>query len=225
MTRRVLSLIFLAATVLLVADQLPPPKTSYKGREIAQTMSYHGAPWLSREERDQEENPRRLLEALRLAPGMSVADVGCGNGFYTLQMAAIVGPQGRVYGVDIQPEMLAMLEERAAAAQLDNIVPILSAPADPKLPAGSVDLILLVDVYHEFAYPERMLEGMRQALAPGGRIALAEYRLEDPAIPIKLLHKMSKKQILKEYKPNGFKLLSEFDELPWQHLMLFGHAD
>ncbi len=208
-----------------MAQDLPAPKTSYKGRTIAQTMSYHGAPWLLREERYQEENPRKLLEALGLQPGMTVADVGCGNGFYTLQMAELVGPQGRVYGVDIQPEMLAMLKDRAAAAKIGNVIPTLSSPADPKLPKDSLDLILLVDVYHEFAYPEEMLRGMRDALKPNGRIALAEYRLEDPAIPIKLLHKMSKKQIAKEYKPNGLKLVGEFDELPWQHLMFFGRAD
>ncbi len=225
MPTRLIALLCLAAAALLIAQELPPPKTRYKGREIAQTMSYHGAPWLLRKERDQEENPRRLLEALALEPGMTVADVGCGNGFYTLQMAEIVGPGGKVYGVDIQPEMLEMLERRAAGAGVDNVVPVLSSPDDPKLPAGSVDLILLVDVYHEFAYPEGMLQGMRQALKPDGRIALAEYRLEDPEIPIKLLHKMSKKQILKEYRPNGLELLSEYDELPWQHLMFFRRDD
>lgn len=185
-------------------------------------MSYHGAPWLIRESREEEENPAKLLAALELKPGQTVADIGCGNGFYTLLMAEKVGPTGKVYAVDIQPEMLQLLDERAKAAGLTNIVPVLSSPADPNLPADAVDLIMLVDVYHEFAYPEQMLGAMRRALKPSGVVALAEYRLEDPRIPIKLLHKMSKKQIRKEYESNGFELARQFDELPWQHLMFFG---
>lgn len=217
-------LLFLTAVLggLLGAQELPAPLDKYKGRTIAQTMSYHGAPWLVRESREEEENPSKLLAALDLKPGQAVADIGCGNGFYTLLMAEAVGPEGKVYAVDIQPEMLQLLGERARAAGLDNIVPVLSDPADPKLPNDSVDLILLVDVYHEFAYPEQMLAAMRKALTPEGVVALAEYRLEDPRIPIKLLHKMSKKQIRTEYEPNGFRLVREFDELPWQHLMFFG---
>ena len=206
---------------LAPAEELPAPLENYKGRRIAQTMSYHGAPWLIRAEREREENPQALLEALGLEPGQVVADIGCGNGFYTLQMAKKVGPAGKVFAVDIQPEMLALLEERARAAGVTNIVPVLSSPADPKLPPDAVDLILLVDVYHEFAYPEQMLAGMRAALTADGVVALAEYRTEDPQVPIKLLHKMSKRQILKEYESNGFGLAREFDELPWQHLMFF----
>jgi ubiquinone/menaquinone biosynthesis C-methylase UbiE len=123
--------------------------------------------------------------------------------------------------VDIQPEMLHMLSERAREAELTNIEPILGTPTDPKLPADSLDLILIVDVYHEFSHPERMLRAMRRALRPGGRIALVEFRLEDPSVPIKFLHKMSKKQILKEFPPNGYKMVEQFDKLPWQHLMFF----
>ncbi len=211
--------VFLAG--LALAEELPAPLETYTGRRVAQTMSHHGAPWLIRAERDAEENPAALLEALRLEPGQTVADVGCGNGFYTLQMAKKVGPEGKVYAVDIQPEMLALLDERAKAAGIANIVPVLGSPADPRLPAGALDLILLVDVYHEFAYPEQMLAGMRTALSEDGVVALAEYRLEDESIPIKLLHKMSKRQILREYEPNGFELEREYDGLPWQHLMFF----
>ena len=118
--------------------------------------------------------------------------------------------------------MLALLEQRAEQAGIANIEPILGIPGDPKLPKGEVDLILLVDVYHEFSYPEQMLRALRESLKPNGRIALAEFRLEDPTVPIKLLHKMSKEQILKEFSPNGLKLVGEYDELPWQHLMFFG---
>lgn len=218
---RGLALILTLLGGALFAEELPAPLEKYKGRTIAQTMSYHGAPWLLRDTREEEENPAKLLAALELKPGQVVADIGCGNGYYTLLMAKEVGPTGKVYAVDIQAEMLEMLEARARAAGLDNIVPVLSSPADPKLPADAVDLILLVDVYHEFAYPEQMLAAMRKSLKPEGAVALAEYRLEDPQIPIKLLHKMSKKQIRLEYESNGFELERQFDGLPWQHLMFF----
>ncbi|MEZ5366466.1 MAG: class I SAM-dependent methyltransferase [Bryobacterales bacterium] len=222
MSTRILLLSLVLALVGLQAEKPPAPLERYKGRTIAQTMSYHGAPWLIRDERDQEENPQALLAALQLQPGQTVADIGCGNGFYTLQMAERVGPTGKVYAVDIQPEMLALLGERAKAAGVTNIIPIPSTPDDPKLPPDTVDLILMVDVYHELGYPEQMLAGMRAALKDRGVVALAEYRLEDPRIPIKLLHKMSKSQILKEYEANGFELERQYDELPWQHLMFFG---
>jgi len=222
----------LAAVALTVVSRpapgepdLPPPKESYKGRRIAQTMSYHGAPWLVRETREEEERPDLLVKALGLEPGQTVADIGCGNGFYTLRLARGVGSEGRVLAVDIQPEMLELLEERAAEAGVENIEPVLGTPADPKLPEGELDLVLMVDVYHEFAYPERMLGAIRKSLKPEGRVVLAEFREEDPSVPIKPLHKMSKEQVLKEFAPNGFKLVEEFDELPWQHLMFFQRAE
>jgi ubiquinone/menaquinone biosynthesis C-methylase UbiE len=202
-------------------DAIPPALTHYKGREIAQTMHYRGAPWLTRDNREQEERCSLLMTNLGIKPGMTVCDMGCGNGYYTLQMAKMVGPTGRVLAVDIQPEMLRMLKQRAAEAKLENIEPILGEVHDPRLPAGEVDLILLVDVYHEFSHPEHMLAAMREALAPGGVIVLTEYRAEDPNVPIKPLHKMSKRQILKEFIPNGYKLVKEFDRLPWQHMMFF----
>lgn len=204
-----------------VDPAIPPAKKGYKGREIAVTMHYLGAPWLMRDERQREEDCATLLKALDVKPGQVVCDMGCGNGFYTLQLARLVGAGGRVLAVDIQPEMLHMLDERAKAEQIANIELIEGTPVDPKLPAGEVDLILLVDVYHEFSHPEAMLKAMRQSLKPGGRMALVEFRLEDPNVPIKLLHKMSKKQILKEIPPNRFKLVEQFDKLPWQHLMFF----
>lgn len=205
--------------------KIPRAKTRYKGREIAQTMHYTGAPWLMRDERQREEDCSLLLEALDIKPGQVVCDMGCGNGFYTVQLAKLVGEKGRVLAVDIQPEMLHMLEERAKAEGLSNIELIEGTPVDPKLPPTGVDLILLVDVYHEFSHPEAMLAAMRGSLKDGGRIALVEFRLEDPNVPIKLLHKMSKKQILKEFPPNGFKLVEQFDKLPWQHLMFFERGE
>ncbi len=187
-------------------------------------MSYHGAPWLIRNTRQQEENCEALLPALKIKHGQVVCDMGCGNGFYTLKLAKLVGPSGRVLAVDIQPEMLRLLEARAKDDGCQNIEPVLGTVIDPQLPAGQVDLILLVDVYHEFSHPEQMLRAMRRALKPDGRLVLVEFRLEDPQVPIKLLHKMSKAQILKELVPNGYKLVEEFDELPWQHVMFFGAA-
>jgi ubiquinone/menaquinone biosynthesis C-methylase UbiE len=201
--------------------EIPPAKSHYMGREIAVTMHYEGAPWLMRESRQREEDCETLLKALDLKPGQVVCDMGCGNGFYTLPIAEAVGEKGRVLAVDIQPEMLRMLAARAGEAELKNIELLEGTQVDPKLPAASCDLILLVDVYHEFSHPRQMLAAMRKALKPGGRIALAEFRLEDRNVPIKLLHKMSKRQILKEFPANGLKLAAEFDELPWQHLMFF----
>lgn len=200
---------------------LPPPLQFYKEREIAPYMTFHGADWLVRKERQSEEDCAKLLKALKLKPGQTVCDMGCGNGFYTLKMSRLVGDKGRVLAVDIQPEMLSLLDKQIKGKHIKNIDPVLSTPIDPGLPEGKVDLILIVDVYHEFSYPEEMLRAMRKSLAPGGRIALAEYRLEDPTVPIKLLHKMSKQQILKEYEPAGYKLAEQYDELPWQHLMFF----
>ena len=207
-------------------DKPPPPKTFYQGRRIARTMHFLGAPWLIRENRENEERCSVMLANLGVRRGMTVCDMGCGNGFYTLQLAKMVGPQGKVLAVDVQPEMLKLLKERAAKKNLGkNIVPILGEFHDPKLPKNEVDLILMVDVYHEFSHPELMLKAMRESLKPDGLAVLLEYREEDPKVPIKPLHKMSKKQILKEYSANGFKLAKEFDKLPWQHMMFFGRND
>jgi len=205
--------------------RIPRAPKRYKGREIAVTMHYMGAPWLVRESRQREEDCAMLLEALNIKPGQTVCDLGCGNGFYTLQLAKLVGEQGKVLAVDIQPEMLHLLDERAKAEQITNIEPVSGTQVDPGLEPQSVDLILLVDVYHEFSHPHQMLQAMRRSLKPGGRIALAEFREEDPTVPIKPLHKMSKKQILKEFPPNGLKLVEEFDKLPWQHLMFFERVE
>jgi ubiquinone/menaquinone biosynthesis C-methylase UbiE len=204
-----------------IVDRPPPPLTEYRGRKIAQTMHYTGAPWLIRDEREREERASAMLSALGIQAGQTVCDLGCGNGFHTLQLARLVGPGGRVLAVDIQPEMLRLLQKRARDAGVANIEPILGLPHDPKLPEGKLDLILLVDVYHDFSHPEHMLRAMRRALKREGRIALVEFRAEDPKVPIKPEHKMSKTQILKEFPPNGFKLSGEYDKLPWQHLMFF----
>ena len=203
---------------------IPTGPTHYMGREIAQTMHYTGAPWLVRESRQREEDCRLLLEALAIKPGQHVCDIGCGNGFYTLELARLVGPTGTVYAVDIQPEMLRMLAHRAAAEGLANIRPILGTAIDPRLPPGRLDLVLCVDVYHEFSHPAEMLARIRESLAADGRLVLAEFRGEDPAVPIKPLHKMTKQQVLKELEPAGFRLDRSFDRLPWQHLLFFANV-
>jgi len=199
----------------------PKPLSEYMGREIAMTMHYAGAEWLIRNEREREERCSLLLDNLGLKTGMTVCDMGCGNGFYALPIAKLLGPKGRVLAIDIQPEMLFLLRERMELEGVDNITPILGSVDDPYLPEGTVDLAILVDVYHEFGFPEEMLAALRKSLKPDGRIVLVEFRAEDDDVPIKPEHKMTKKQVNRELVANGFKLDSEFEELPWQHVMFF----
>jgi len=199
----------------------PPAVTTYLGRTVAQTMHYAGASWLIRNRREREEGTDRMREALKLKDGMVVCDLGSGNGYHTLPMAQAVAPGGKVYAVDIQPEMLDMLKERAELLEVRNIVTVVGQVHDPRLPKASCDLIVMVDVYHEFSHPEPMLAAIRRSLKPDGRVVLVEFRAEDDEVPIKPEHKMSKEQILKELKANGFKLSETFDELPWQHMMWF----
>ncbi|MCA9444093.1 MAG: methyltransferase domain-containing protein [Candidatus Omnitrophica bacterium] len=205
-------------------SQIPPPLTHYMGREIAQTMHYSGAEWLIRETREKEESTQRFLKELRVEKGWTVCDLGCGNGYYSLPLARMVGEKGKVIGVDIQPEMLQMLMDRAKQRGIDNIEPTQGSVIDPNLEPNSIDLMILVDVYHEFSHPEQMLARIRESLKPTGQIALLEFRAEDPEVPIKPEHKMSKAQIMKEYTANGFELAREFNDLPWQHLMFFKRA-
>jgi cyclopropane fatty-acyl-phospholipid synthase-like methyltransferase len=203
----------------------PPALEFYKGRRIAQTMHYLGAEWLTRDNREQQERCSLMLANLGVKPGMAVCDMGCGNGFYTVQLAKMTGETGHIYGIDIQPEMLKMLNDRADAQGIRNISPILGTFTDPRLPKGKIDLILLVDVYHEFSHPEQMLAAMRDSLSPDGVCVLVEFRAEDPKVPIKPEHKMTKDQIMKEWPANGFTLVKEFDGLPWQHMLWFGRDD
>ncbi|MGB7342588.1 MAG: class I SAM-dependent methyltransferase [Pirellulaceae bacterium] len=218
-----------ATTVETPAADRPKPveeaRKSYMGRVLAKPMSHMGAPWLIRDNRDEEERASESFKQLKLTQGMVVCDLGCGNGYWTLPMARDVGETGRVLAVDIQKEMLKKLNVRAAKAKLKNIQPIMGDVDDPNLPDGEVDLLLMVDVYHEFSHPESMLWEIRNSLTPEGVVALLEYREEDPTVPIKPLHKMSKSQVMKEYQANGFKLVREYNQLPWQHLMFFARDD
>ncbi len=202
---------------LLACGQGTHPVT---GRKIAGVMGMNGAAWLVRPERIAEENPDGAIAALNLKPGMTVADLGAGVGYMTLRMAKQVGPAGKVYGVDLQPGMLTELEKNAKANNISNIVPILGEPADPKLPEGQIDLILMVDVYHEVSQPQAMIRKIRQALKPDGRLVLLEYRAEDPSIPINPDHKMTVDQVRREIEPEGFKLQTPIETLPRQHLLI-----
>ncbi|MGV3483820.1 MAG: class I SAM-dependent methyltransferase [Planctomycetaceae bacterium] len=213
-----------------IAGERPRPqeqaRRTYMDRIVAAPMSHLGASWLVRPERQAEENVEKALQHLGLVDGMSVCDLGAGNGYWTLPLARAVGRTGQVYAVDIQPEMLRQLRTRAGKASLKNIRTVLGAVDDPKLPENvALDMLLMVDVYHEFSHPESMLWAIRRSLAPEGVIALLEYREEDPNVPIKPLHKMSKRQIMREYTANGFKLVREYNDLPWQHLMFFARDD
>ena len=204
---------------------IPPPLKTYMGRTIAQTMHYQGAEWLIRDEREREERCSLMLANLGLRRGMVVCDMGCGNGFHTLKLAQLTGADGYVVGVDVQPQMLALLRDRMESTGIENVIPVLGSYHDPHLPRNMIDLVLMVDVYHEFSHPQQMLAAMRASLKPGGQIVLVEYREEDPDVPIKPLHKMSKAQINREMEANGLTLVREFDELPWQHVMSFGVED
>jgi ubiquinone/menaquinone biosynthesis C-methylase UbiE len=193
----------------------------YMGREIAEVMGHLAAEWLDRPEREQEERSSLLLEALKLQPGDVVADVGAGSGYFTFPLAEKVGPKGKVLAVDIQKEMLDLIRKRMKDRKADNVEPILGTITDPKLPENGVDLILLVDVYHEFSDPYEMTVAMVKALKPGGRMVFVEFRLEDPKVPIKLLHKMTEKQVLKEMEPHPLKHVKTVEILPWQHIIVF----
>jgi ubiquinone/menaquinone biosynthesis C-methylase UbiE len=193
----------------------------YCGREIAAVMGHEAAGWLDRPEREQEERTSLLLKGLALRPGMVVADIGAGSGYFSLPMAKAVQPGGKVIAVEIQPEMLAIIAQKAERQKIRNIVGRLGTVTDPKLSPGTVDLILLVDVYHEFDHPYEMTRKMVSALKKGGRLVLVEYREEDDSVPIKPLHKMSEAQVVKEMAPFGLRLLKNETYLPWQHLFIF----
>ena len=216
--RLILAVAVLTATVVSAQQ---PGKHPVSGRVYAQTMGVQGAPWLDRRERDREEDPDLAIRLLRIQKGSTVADVGAGSGNITVRLAKAVGPTGKVYANDIQPGMLDLLQKNVAKANLTNVVPVLGAIDDPKLPAESIDLAIMVDVYHEFSEPQKMLQRLREALKPGGRLVLLEYRAEDPEVPILREHKMTKAQVKQEVEYEGFKQSRVFDDLPWQHLFVF----
>ena len=194
----------------------------YHGREIAHVMGHLGAGWLERSSREVEEEPETLMDALKLKEGMAVADIGAGSGYFSRRMARRIGDSGLVYAVDIQPEMLEILGANMTKEGLKNFKPILGGEKDPKLAPGTIDLVLMVDVYHEFSYPHEMMTAIHKALKPGGRVAFIEYRGEDDWVPIKPLHKMTQAQVKREATSQGYKWIETLDVLPRQHIILFG---
>lgn len=192
----------------------------YLGREIAHVMGHQGADWLERPERAEEEKPDKMVELLGLQPGQAVADIGAGTGYISWRLAQKVGARGKVYGVDIQQEMLDLLAANMKQRGVTNVVPVLGSETDPKLPLGSIDLVIMVDVYHEFSEPFEMMQNIVAALKPGGRVAFVEYRAEDPEVPIKRVHKMSEAQVKKEAGAVGLAWERTISDLPRQHLIL-----
>jgi ubiquinone/menaquinone biosynthesis C-methylase UbiE len=210
--------IFLLALSGSVFGQGEHPITK---RKYAPVMGAAGAPWLERGEREEEESPDKAVEALELKRGMTAADVGAGTGYFTVRMAKVVGPEGRVYAIDIQQQMLDLLKKRLRAEKLENVELVRGTETDPMLPRAKLDLILMVDVYHEFSQPQAMLRKMKEALAPGGRLVLLEYRKEDPNVPIRFEHKMSVDEVRAEIEAEGFKLDRLLELLPRQHMFIF----
>jgi precorrin-6B methylase 2 len=193
----------------------------YMGRDIAAVMGWQGAAWLEREEREREERTDLLLAALQLKPGMVVADIGAGTGYLSRRMAPVVMPGGKVLAVDVQPEMVSFLQGMVSKTGLAQIEPLLGAESDVKLPPDSVDLAIMVDVYHELAFPYEVLSSIVRALKPGGQLVFVEYRAEDPTVPIKALHKMSEAQIKREAAVHALTWERTVGTLPWQHLVVF----
>jgi ubiquinone/menaquinone biosynthesis C-methylase UbiE len=191
------------------------------GRQIAPVMGASGSGWLDRPERGEEEAPDKAIELLNLHAGMTVADVGAGTGYMTLRMARIIGPTGKAYAEDLQPEMLVKLRAKAQREKVSNVETVQGTVNDPKLPAHQMDLVLLVDVYHEFSEPQAMLDRIRESLKPDGRLVLLEYRKEDPKVPIRLEHKMSVAEVKTEVEAEGYKLDQVIEKLPRQHIIIF----
>ena len=231
------ALLVLAAALPAATPSAPPasaaryeagPRTRdgigkyYFGREISQVMGHLGAGWLERAEREEEERTDLLLEALRLRPGDVVADFGAGSGYFTWRIAQRVGPAGRVHAVEVQPLMLELLQANLTRRGLaDRVLPVLGTASDPKLPEGALDLILLVDVYHELEFPFEVTAALARALKPGGRLVLVEYRGEDPEVPIKPLHKMTVAQVRRELAVHPLEFVENLGVLPRQHLLVF----
>lgn len=205
--------------------KFPDKPGMFMGRPIAPVMSYLGADWLIRDTREDEEQPEAMLDALGLKPGDVVADIGAGVGYTSVRIARRVGPTGKVYASDIQPQMIAMLKRNIRQLKLEKVItPILCTEKETKLPDGAIDLAIMVDVYHECSYPVDTLQGIKKALKPGGRLVLIEFRAEDPDVPIKPEHKMTLAQARKEVEAQGFRFVRNDPRLPWQHIIIFEKA-
>jgi ubiquinone/menaquinone biosynthesis C-methylase UbiE len=217
---RRLSVVAALVVAVLVAAVAAQGRHPVSGRTIAPVMGVGGAGWLDRPERDQEEDTSRAVASLDLRPGMVVADIGAGSGYYTVRMANKVGPSGKVYATDIQQGMLDLLTRRVTRERLTQVVPVLGTADDPRLPPGVLDLALMVDVYHELSAPQAFIRRLRESLKPDGRLVLIEYRKEDPRVPIREEHKMSVAQVRQELAADGFTIEKVIDVLPWQHVIV-----
>ncbi len=218
MWKQVFVLAALASAGLFAQEPGVHPIT---GRVYARPMSADGAQWLSRPERDQEEQPRRAIALLEIHKGETVADIGAGSGYLTAMLAKQAGPSGKVYAEDIQSRMLDLLRQNMTRQKLANVEPVLGAIDNPNLPSNTLDLALMCDVYHEFSEPQKMLHGIRAALKDGGRMVLIEYRGEDPDVPIRPEHKMTLAQVRAEVEPEGFHFVKSIESLPIQHIIIF----
>ncbi len=207
--------------VLLVPAASAQGQHPKSGRRIAPVMGVGGADWLERAERESEENPSLAIRLMKFEAGMTVADIGAGVGYYSLRIAEIVGPTGKVYANEIQSDMLQLLKRRIREKKAANVEAILGTERDPKLPPNSCDAIIMVDVYHELSHPIEILAKLRESLKPNGRLILLEYRKEDPYVPIRPEHKMSVKEAKMEVEAEGFRLDKIVEELPWQHILIF----
>jgi len=214
----------LLAAVLAIATLAAAPagqaRHPVSGRVLAPTMGVDGAAWLERPEREAEEAPSKAIAALDLAPGAVVADVGAGSGYYTVRLAKVVGPKGRVVATDLQPGMLDLLRAKVAREGLANVEIVQGRADDPVLPAKTFDLVLMVDVYHELASPQAFVRKLKAALKPDGRLVLIEFRKEDPRVPIREEHKMSVDQVREELGADGFRIERVIEVLPWQHIIV-----
>ena len=215
------SVLLAVAVVAGAAAQQRPGVHPISGRRIAPVMGYQGAEWLERLERDDEEEPDVALNVLQIPKGAAVADIGAGSGYMTERLAARVGPTGRVFANDLQPQMLYLLSKRLEERRITNVTLVQGTVDDPKLGPASVDVALMVDVYHELSQPQVMLRRLREALKPGGRLVLLEYRKEDPTIPIRFEHKMSVAEARMEVEAEGFTLANVDEALPRQHILIF----
>jgi len=209
--------LFLLVAFIGAAEEFHP----ITHRRIAGVMGAAGADWLTRPERESDERPDLALDAIGIQKGSTVADIGAGVGYFTWRLAQRVGPAGVVYGEDIQQSMLDLLQKNMSARHVINVRPVLGTPEDPKLPKDSIDLVLLVDVYHEFSEPEKMLDRIRESMKSNGRIVFLEYRAEDPGVPIREEHKMTVSQVRAEVQPEGYKFDKTIEVLPQQHIIIF----
>ena len=239
MMLEILTALVLTFTALPLIQQAKPQKADYEyrtnhdpngtgkfylGREIAIVMGHQGAAWLERSDRIETERPQDVIKNMGLSPTDNVADIGAGTGYFSFRIAPLVR-QGKVYAVDIQPEMLRMIDERKAKSKLSNVVSVLGTEKDTKLPENTIDLAFMVDAYHEFSYPKEMMQSIVRSLKPKGRVLLIEYRGEDPDVPIKLVHKMTVAQCKLEMAAVGLKFKEVREFLPYQHFIVFEKAE